>query len=128
MNEKLKKYLICLALDLAVTMVLVLLALLILNNLGRLVGLFNDNRYVKVFFGKLYECEMKLPVMIIVIFFLMYLIPLILYKKNKLGFVIITMIFMTLVGLVSIILLTTFDGNFFFQIIENLKESLNAYK
>lgn len=127
MNEKIIKYVIRIGIALFLTLVATLIALLLLNNLGGLVKLFNSNRYVTIFFNMLKGCEMKIPYIIIFIIFLLYLIFLILLKKENKIVMIAIIVIITIIGIISMVLLTTFDDNFLFQIIKNLKEGINEF-
>lgn len=127
-NRNLLKYAIRIAIAFIATCVMTILVLLILHNLEGLAKLCNDNRYVIVFFEKLKKCEMKIPYMLIITCFLLYCIPLLLYKKERKIIVFFSLTIITIIGILSIILLTTFDDYFFFQIIKNLKESINEFQ
>lgn len=106
--------------------IVLLITLLLLNNLNDIVKLFNNSGYIDVFFEKLNKCDRNLPILMLIFVFLMeFFITFLLLSKNKIICIILNVL-ICLIGVVVVCLLTTYDGTFLFQIIQNIKESING--
>ena len=107
--------------------IIVILSLFLLYNLKYLIKFSITNELIDIFFNKLSKCKRELPYLLILFIFLFdFFINYLLLGKKKVLCIVINIV-IVIVGIISICLLTTYDGVFLFQIYENIKESLREY-
>lgn len=117
--------------SLIVSMVIIIIGiivnLLILKNMDKLYSIFGDNEFICDFLRNIAEENIKLPVEMIVFFFIF--IGLINYLIiNKKILVIILDIILFFVYIISIFLLSKSNDVYIYQIILNLMEALKSWR
>lgn len=125
-NELVKRVIKSCIISLAISLLIWFFSFLILKNLPSIGKLFYKNEYFIRYLERMSARKRSYPIALLVCLTIVnFLLSFLLKKKKVLS--IILLVVMSIVGMAGFLLLTQLNGEFVFQIIESLKETIHRF-